>query len=136
MAETHELANGLAGVLRVGFTLTTEGQMLIRLIETFQTRHPECRVEFHEVDVWDPYTALRSGTIDVLVNWLAGAQQDLTAGPAIEHAERVLAVGRHHNLARAGSVSLEQLADEQVAKPPISFPAALADALLCRLPAP
>jgi len=130
MAETRELATGLAGVLRIGFTITTEGPVMIRLIETFQTRHPECRVDLHEVDVWDPSSALRSGAVDVLVNWLASAEEDLTAGPAIEHAHRVLAVARHHILARAASVSREQLADEQVAKLPVSFPAALADALL------
>ena len=49
--------------------------------------------------MWEPYAALRRGEIDVLVNWLAVDEPDLTAGVVIEHRDRVLAVGRGHRLA-------------------------------------
>jgi DNA-binding transcriptional LysR family regulator len=130
LAETHEVATGVTGLLRIGFTSSTEGPELNALIRSFQSRYPSCRVEFHEVATLEPYRALRAGQIDVLVNWLSVDEVDLTAGPVIAHHQRVLAVARSHRLAHAARVSLEQLADEQVAQPPLSFPAALCDAVL------
>jgi DNA-binding transcriptional LysR family regulator len=130
MAQARELASGIAGVLRIGFTAFTDGPMISHLIEAFQARHPECEVTFNEINIWEPYTKLRGGEIDVLVNWLAVDEPDLIIGPAISHHERVLAVARTHHLAPATSISLEQLGDEQVNELPASYPAALGDAIL------
>jgi DNA-binding transcriptional LysR family regulator len=56
--------------------------------------------------------------------------RDLTVGPLIEERERVLAVGRNHRLAALESVSIEQLADETVQRPPHRVPRALLDTIL------
>ncbi len=130
MTETREIATGVTGLLRIGFTPTTEGPELNELIQSFQSRYPSCRVEFHEVATLEPYRALRAGEVDVLVNWLCLDETDLVTGPAIAHHQRVLAVARSHRLAHAGRVSLEQLGDEEVAQPASSMPAALRDAVL------
>jgi DNA-binding transcriptional LysR family regulator len=130
LTETREIATGVTGLLRIGFTPTTEGPELNELIQSFQSRYPSCRVEFHEVATLEPYHALRAGEVDVLVNWLSLDETDLIAGPAIANLPRVLAVARSHPLANADRVSLEQLGDEQVAQPPPSMPAALRDAVL------
>jgi len=130
LAETRDLAEGVGGLLRIGFTATTDSPQVNRLTQLFQSRHPRCRIEMCEIDHWDPYCTLRAGTIDVLVNWLAVDEPDLTEGPTLAHHGRLLAVARAHRLADAKSVSLNQLANEQVARPPSSFPARLCDALL------
>lgn len=130
LAETCEIATGVTGLVRIGFTTTTEGPELNDLIQRFQSRYPSCRVEFHEVATLEPYRALRAGMIDVLVSWHALDEPDLITGPALAHHQRVVAVAASHRLARAGRVSLEQLGDEQVAQPASSMPAALRDAVL------
>jgi DNA-binding transcriptional LysR family regulator len=107
------------GTLRLGFTQTTGGTALTRLAGAFTARYPGCRLTLHEVGIGDPYQALRRGDIDVLVNWLAVDEPDLSAGPAIDHQPRVLAVASSHPLARHASVSAEILADyPTLATPP------------------
>ena len=129
LAQASDHAASVAGSLRIGFTQTTDGPPLHRLIDAFQSRHPDCQVILHEADTWDPYAVLRHDHADVLVNWLAVDDPGLTAGPVIALHDRVLAVARSHRLATRTSVLLEDLADEEVAQPPQSFPAALHDAL-------
>lgn len=130
LAQASEHAASVAGHLRIGFTSTSDGPSLHRLIDAFQTRYPGCPVILHEVDTRDPYAAVRRGDVDVLVNWLAVDEPDLTAGPAISLHSRLLVAARSHRLATRTSVLIEDLADEQVALVPPPFPAALYDAIL------
>jgi DNA-binding transcriptional LysR family regulator len=113
-----------AGTLRVGFTLTTGGTALTRLVSAFTAAYPGCDIQLRETDVRDTYEALRRGDIDVLVGWLTVNEPDLTAGPAIEHRARALAVSRDHPLTARGSASAEDLADYETAWAP---PGALYD---------
>jgi hypothetical protein len=101
--------------LRVGFVLTTEGPALGRPITVFQARYPACEVRPQEVETFDAPRALRRGDIDVLRNWLAVDEPDLTAGTAFAHYPRALAVAATHRLAGQRTVSVEDLADEEVA---------------------
>jgi DNA-binding transcriptional LysR family regulator len=114
------------GTLRVGFTLTTGGSALTRLVRAFTTAYPGCEVQLRETGQRDPYGALRRDDIDILIGWLAADEPGLTAGPAIEHRARALAVSRDHPLARRGSASAEDLADYETAAAP---PGALYDAI-------
>jgi len=102
---------------------------LTRLAEAFEARHPDSRAVLDVVSNFDPYSALRRGELDVLVNWLAVDEPDLTAGPVLEHRDRVLAVARADPLADRASVTLEDLADREVAQMTPSFPPALTDAI-------
>lgn len=128
LADTRDSATGVAGTLRVGFTATTDGPELNRLVQAFRNRYGRCRIEFHEVEIWNPYQALHRGGIDVLVNWLAVDEPGLRAGPVIGHRDRMLAVGHNHPLAAAADISVEQLADQPVlTQSAATFPAAVQD---------
>src|SRR5579859_3686235 len=130
LAQTSELSGAVRGLLRVGFVLTTEGPALSRLIAAFHARYPGCEVRLKEVETFDAYRALRRGDIDVLCNWLAVDQPDLTAGTAFAHFGRAVAVAAGHRLARMSTVSVEDLADEQVALPPRTTPPAVYDLIV------
>jgi DNA-binding transcriptional LysR family regulator len=123
-------AREAAGQLRVGFTNTTEGPALSRLVTVFEARHPGSQVMVQEVPVTEAYAALRTGEIDVLIHWLVVEEPDLTSGPAIGRQDRVVAVAVSHPLARQETVSVEDLAGQPVARPPAALPPALWEALV------
>jgi DNA-binding transcriptional LysR family regulator len=130
LAQTSDLSRAVRGLLRVGFVLTTEGPALSRLIAAFQARYPACEVRLQEVETFDAYRALRQGDIDVLCNWLAVDEPDLSAGTAFAHYQRALAVAATHRLAGRRTVSIEDLADEEVALLPPSTPPGVYDLLV------
>ena len=130
LAETSELSRAVRGLLRIGFVLTTEGPALSRLAAAFQARYPACEVRLQEVETFDAYRALRRGDIDVLCNWLAVDEPDLTAGAVFAYYQRALAVAPSHRLAGQTTVSIEDLADEEVALLPPSTPSAVYDLLV------
>jgi DNA-binding transcriptional LysR family regulator len=125
--DARAAARQLTGILRLGFTQTTGGSALTRLIRAHTTAYPGCEIQLREIGVWDMYAPLRRDDIDVLVSWLVIDEPDLTAGPAIEHRARALAVGRDHPLATRKSVTVEDLADYETVIPP---PGAFYDALI------
>ena len=118
------------GVLRIGFSPTSNMAALTRLTETFEARYPGCHAVLDGVSNLDPYSALRRGDLDVLVNWLAVEEPDLTVGPVLEYRDRVLAVASADPLAARSSVSVEDLADRDVALMTPPFPPALYDAII------
>jgi DNA-binding transcriptional LysR family regulator len=130
LAETSELSRDVRGLLRIGFVLTTEGPALSRLVAAFQARYPGCEIRLQEVETFDAYRALRRGDIDVLCNWLAAAEPDLSAGTAFARYERAVAVAPSHRLARKSSVSIEDLADEEVPLLPPTIPPAVYDLIV------
>jgi DNA-binding transcriptional LysR family regulator len=130
--DARHAAKDKAGELRIGFTLTTQGEALTRLASAFEADHAGCRAVLSEVDLARPYEALRKGEVDVLVNWLAVDEQDLTIGPTIECRERMLAVGRTHPLAKQRTIDAEVLADYANTGFIQSLPLALVDAIMPR----
>jgi DNA-binding transcriptional LysR family regulator len=130
LAEARAAARQAAGQLRVGCTVLTGGQTLTRLLDAFAAAHPGCQVAVTEVSLGDPYAALRRGRVDVVFNLLAVGEPDLTAGPAVEYLDRVLAVARHHRLAARPSVSAEDLGDYELARPEPPMPRTLYDAIV------
>ncbi len=130
LAQTSELAQAVRGLLRVGFVLTTEGPALNRLVAAFQARYPACEIRLQEVETFDAYRALRRGDIDVLCNWLAVDEPDLVAGSAFAYYQRALAVSATHRLAGRPAVSIEELADEEVAELPPTTPPAVYELLV------
>lgn len=127
--DAKRLARGTKGVLRLGFTVTTEEPVFL-LVDAFESQYEDCRVELSGVNAIDPYGALRRDEVDVLVNWLVVDEPDLTVGPAIKWMERVLAVSTRHPLAERTSISIEELTDHEVGSRPPNFPAALFEALV------
>jgi len=127
-------AREVTGELNIGFTSTTPSELLNRLVQAFEARHPECLVTLSEHpsggDNWDVWSPLRRGESDVLVYWNGMDEPGLSAGPVIAWLDRVLLVGRGHRLAGLDSVSAEELASEQVTQRPPSLPAAIMDMLI------
>jgi DNA-binding transcriptional LysR family regulator len=123
-------ARQAAGVVMIGFTSTTHGEALTGLVSAFEAGNHGCRVMLGEVDLFDPWADLRRGEVDVVVNWLAVDEPDLTAGPAIGSRDRVLAVGASHPLAARASVQAEELADWEVGGYFRTLPAALLDTII------
>ena len=123
-------ARSSGGSLCVGFTVTTEGAALNRLVGAFEARYPSCSLVLREVSLVDNYAALRSGEIDVLVNWQIVVEPDMTLGPVVEYEDRVVAVSAGHPLARRAAVSVEDLTDYEVADFRPALPQALTDAVI------
>lgn len=123
-------ARSSGGSLRIGFTATTEGSALNRLVGAFEARYPGCALALREVSLFDNYAALRSGEIDVLVNWQVVVEPDITVGPATACEDRVVAVSAEHPLARRAAVSVEDLADFEAAEFRPALPPALTDAMI------
>lgn len=130
LVDTRDLSGRVAGLLRVGFVLTTDGPPLTELIAAFETRYPACEVCLREVETFDAYRSLRQGDVDALCNWLAVDEPDLTAGSAFAFYERALAVAPTHPLAGRSAVSVEDLANEEVAQPPPTIPEAVWDLIV------
>ena len=126
--EARADARGTTGVIRIGFSPTSNMEALTRLTEAFEARGLGCQAVLEVVSNFDPYSALRRDELDVLVNWLAVDEPDLTVGPVLEQRDRVLAVASSDPLAARPSVSVEDLADREVALMP--FPPALYDAII------
>jgi DNA-binding transcriptional LysR family regulator len=103
-------ARDVRGRLTVGFTITSATEALSDLIAQFAERFPDCEVAQRDVNPRQPFAALRSGEIDVLVNWQLGQEPDLTLGPVVDRQERVLAVRADSPLAKRESISAEELA--------------------------
>lgn len=129
MTQAAASVSALAGPLRIGVTPTTDTPEVQDLVEDFARIHPECRVSLEEIGFWDPYGPLRRAEIDVLCNWLAVDEPDLTVGPVIAEHRRVLMMAAGHRLAAQDTVSVEDLAGEVVNGTPASFPRDLENAL-------
>jgi DNA-binding transcriptional LysR family regulator len=110
-ANARAAAQGVRGTLAVGFTATSASERVAALIRSFVTRFPGFSVTQRDVDFRTPYVALRSGEIDVLINWLHGGEPGVIVGPAIDRQRRVLAVSADHPLADRASISIEAVAD-------------------------
>jgi DNA-binding transcriptional LysR family regulator len=129
-AEARSAARGTGGTLRLGWPVTASGPASSLLAELFSASCPDCELLIHDVPVTDVYGPLRRGEIDVLAHWLTEDEPGLTAGPVVEYRERVLAVGRGHQLAGRETVSVEDLACEDVHDGSLYFPAGAFGALV------
>jgi DNA-binding transcriptional LysR family regulator len=128
--QARDAAQAVTSTLGIGFTPTSGGEELHRLVRAFEARHPECKVDLIEVNALEPYAAIRDGEVDVLVNWLALDEPDLTAGPVLSRRPRMLAVPVTDPLAARESVSAEDLAGRTTIWRPPRHPVALFDAFI------
>ncbi|WP_331749408.1 MULTISPECIES: LysR substrate-binding domain-containing protein [unclassified Streptomyces] len=106
-------AKGKTEVLRLGM-MSSNSEDLRPLLTAFASRHLGCTVQIRAMGYNDPFSALRRGTIDVLLAWLPIREPDLTVGPVVCTEPVVLCVSSTHRLATRRSVSYEDLADEAV----------------------
>ncbi|WP_169789210.1 LysR family transcriptional regulator [Nonomuraea candida] len=114
VAKAADTARGTGGVLRVGFSSPLAGELVMTVVETFRERHPTCEVRIREVHLSDRHGPLRRGELDVQLVEFPIHEPDLTCGPALLRDPRVLAVSVDHRLAGRTTVSLEEVACENV----------------------
>jgi DNA-binding transcriptional LysR family regulator len=125
--------DGLTGELRLGVVLATNGgPYLPEIIGLFEARHPACRVVVSEIAWTDPLGPLRRGEVDLTAIRFPLRQPDLVVGPVLTTDARALAVADDHPLAGRSTVSVEDLADYEVAAGTPAIPQELIDALLPR----
>ncbi|MGW8555963.1 LysR substrate-binding domain-containing protein [Streptomyces tubercidicus] len=67
-------------------------------------------VVLSQYDVTDPFRALRSGELDVMVVKFQVREPDLSVSPVLAHDDRAAVVASAHPLAGRASVSIEELA--------------------------
>ena len=130
LSHAKDAARQATGLLRIGFTSTSCCEALTRATEVFEMGNPRCETVLREVEIFEPYAALRRGEVDVLFNWLAVDEPDLSAGPAIDYRERVLLAAPGHPLAGRESVGQEDLGDWDLVMCPATFPGAFYDVLI------
>jgi DNA-binding transcriptional LysR family regulator len=129
LERTYDETHALEGTLRLGLlTPAVEGPHLPAITETFQRRHPECRLELSIPTYGEQFDRLRRGEIDLLLSWLPHGQPDLVDGPILTREPRVLAVAQGHPLAHRDKISLEEIADYYVLPNEEVFPKELAEA--------
>lgn len=101
-------ARGVEGRLAVGFQGTADDQIM-QAIGTFHTQHPRCTTEIVEIPLCDPFSALRSGAVDVAVLLLPVTEPDLVLGPVFSSQPLTVALSVRHPLASRTAVDAEEL---------------------------
>ncbi|MFJ9060301.1 LysR family transcriptional regulator [Streptomyces sp. NPDC102409] len=102
---------GITGVLHVGYSSPMVAEILLKAVETFRSRYPDCEIEIHEVQISDPLGRIRSGELHLQISEGPLDEPDLTPGPVVLSELRMLMVPTGHPFARRPSVSLEDLAE-------------------------
>lgn len=113
---TEQTAGRLEGALRLGLpNPSSGGPRLLEIVEAFERRHAECSVEIVALPFHDRHGPLRRGEVAAMVTRLPLRMHDVVLGPVLAHEPRVLAVAPDHPLAGCDRVSLEDVADYEVA---------------------
>lgn len=131
--ERIEASNrSLAGQLRLALlAANSSGPHLTEIIETFESRHAQTEVVVSEAFFTDPFGPLRRGEVDVMATRLPLQESDLVVGPILAREPRVLAVAKEHPLAQCARISIDDIADYEVA-PITDNPKELIDTLVPR----
>ncbi|MEU5216733.1 LysR family transcriptional regulator [Streptomyces sp. NPDC020807] len=105
-----EAGRGLHGTLRTGFGPAWGGDLLTAAADTLLARYPGCEVTVREVPLDGGFGLLADGTLDVQFVAFPVREPELTAGPVVVTAERMMLLPANHPLATRPSLSLDDLA--------------------------
>lgn len=122
IANAAAAGRGTTGVLDVGFLGPLAGRVLLDVLSTLESTHPELEVHLRATEVADPCRPLRDNDVDVLLTQLPVNEPGISTGPVVIVEPRVLAVSAEHPLARQDTVSLEDLASDRIFRPAGSPP--------------
>jgi DNA-binding transcriptional LysR family regulator len=111
--DTRRAAAGLNGQLRIGYhSVSAVSDAFVGLARAFETRYPECALRYIEIEVKEPYAALRRGEIDLLVTYRPlDHEPDIVIGQCVDSQPRVLVVASDHPLAGREHISIEEIPD-------------------------
>lgn len=113
---THDAHHPPSSPLRLGANnAASVGARLLGVIDTYEDAASGRQVQIVELPAADMLGALRRGEVDLIIARLPADDPDLVVGPVIDHESRVLAVAHDHPLAGRAGVSLEDIADYDVA---------------------
>jgi len=113
LQRTSAAGGGIERRLRVGlFSGIAAGPHFLRIVRTFESRHPACAVVVSEIPLGQSLAGLlQHGEADLIATWLPHGGTDLVIGPTLTEEPRVLAVAPDHPLAQRETVSLEEIAN-------------------------
>jgi DNA-binding transcriptional LysR family regulator len=113
---THDAHHPPSSPLRLGANnAASVGARLLGVIDAYEDAASGRVVQIVELPAADMLGALRRGEVDVIIARLPADDPDLVVGPVMDHEPRVLAVAHDHPLAGRAGVSLEDIADYDVA---------------------
>jgi DNA-binding transcriptional LysR family regulator len=136
LRDCRAAALGTSGPLRIGYAPSIGGDFATRLAATFEAAQERTTVTLNATPLrrgLRPEDALGNGTADVVLVWSPGgdgqamAAPRVTIGPVLAEVSRGLLVPAGHALAERPAVSIEDLADYQLLKPPSAEPSRLCD---------
>jgi DNA-binding transcriptional LysR family regulator len=127
LQDCRAAALSASGRLRVGYAPSIGGDFTTRVTAAFEADHTGCTTTLHAVPLgrgMRPKDALDDGAADVVLAWSPGGDgdameaPDLTVGPVLAAASRGLLVPDRHPLTEHRTVSVEDLAEHELLKPP------------------
>ena len=112
MGTARAAAQGMEGVVRVGYLTHFEDPAFGALVSRFRAAFTSCDVAMIDMTGTDYMGALRAGDVDIaLGRFYQDPPDDLVQGPVMACEEWLLGVAVAHPLAARESVSVEELAE-------------------------
>ncbi len=79
--DLERLRDGSDGRLFISLECHSCFEWLVPTLDAFRARHPEVEMDVRSGASFDPYPALRDGTVDVVISCDGGSEADLLADP-------------------------------------------------------
>jgi DNA-binding transcriptional LysR family regulator len=120
--EVRDVATGIAGRLRVGFTISTSFHSIFyNSVNTYRRKYPDVKITFTFMTSGEQIDAMTQEQIDVgFIRLSPGKQLPGITHTPVDRAQLVLAIHGSHPLAALERIRLRQVKDE----PFISYPTA------------
>lgn len=116
LRRARSVSDDISGTVRLGaHNAATIEARLLAVIDAFEAAHPACTVKVVELSFEDRMDPLTHGEIDLLVTHPPVDEAAFVVGPIVDREERLLAVAHDHPLAGRAAVSLDDIADYDVA---------------------
>ncbi|TQM00971.1 DNA-binding transcriptional LysR family regulator [Actinoallomurus bryophytorum] len=122
--------------LRIGYAPSIGGGFTTRVTAAFEASYQRCTATLHAVPLgrgMRPEETLKNGAADVVLAWSPGGDggameaPDLTVGPVAAEVPRGLLVPDRHPLTEHPTVSVEDLTEHELLKPPSAEDSRLRD---------
>lgn len=107
----RRMANGEAGVVRVGYTDIAVAGILPTVIRSFRAAHPDIAIEANHACTQVQIDALEAGQLDLGVFTGPWAKDDYATW-TVQRDAFVAVLPAHHRLARASVLTLKDIAEE------------------------